>query len=119
LGGIAALAKGIACVKVEELLDVTQEGWTFAHEFAHLAERALTLSAQHQLEALFGRACATPYAFHSYQLSNSHELFAVAYTDFLLLRYQLPSELRFDDEGALQAVLEFVESCAGSLQTNR
>lgn len=116
LGGIAAHAEGIACVKVEELLDVTQEGWTFAHEFAHLAERALTHSAQQHLEVLFERACATPYAFHSYQLRNRHELFAVAYTDFLLLRYQLPSELRLDDEGALRTVLEFVGACAADLQ---
>lgn len=112
LGGIAAHAEGIACVKVEELLDLTQEGWTFAHEFAHLAERALSPPAHAQLEALFERACATPYAFHSYQLRNVHELFAVAYTDFLLLRYQLPSELHLDDDGALQAVLEFVEACS-------
>jgi len=117
LGGVAAHAEGIACVKVEELLDVSQEGWTFAHEFAHLAERALTPAAQQRLEALFERACATSYAFHSYQLRNRHELFAVAYTDFLLLRHQLPSELRLDDEGALQAVLEFVEACATESQT--
>jgi hypothetical protein len=115
LGGIAA-SEGIACVKVEELLDVTQAGWTFAHEFAHLVERALTPSQQDQLGALFQRASATPYAFHSYQLRNCHELFSVAYTDFLLLRYQLPSELHFDDEGALEAVLAFVESCAAQLR---
>jgi hypothetical protein len=116
LGGVAAHAEGIACVKVEELLDVTQEGWTFAHEFAHLAERALTPAAQQHLEALFARACATSYAFHSYQLRNQCELFAVAYTDFLLVRYQLPSELRLDDEGALEAVLDFVEACAAESQ---
>jgi tetratricopeptide (TPR) repeat protein len=115
LGGIAA-SEGIACVKVEELLDVTQAGWTFAHEFAHLLERVLARSQQDQLAALFERASATPYAFHSYQLRNSHELFAVAYTDFLLLRYQLPSELHFDDEGALEAVLAFVGSCAAQLR---
>lgn len=106
LGGVAAHAEGLACVKVEELLDVSQEGWTFAHEFAHLAERALSPAAQQELEALSETACATSYAFHSYQLRNPHELFAVAYTDFLLLR----SELRLDDEGAMKAVLDFVEN---------
>jgi len=117
LGGVAAHAEGIACVKVEELLDVTQEGWTFAHEFAHLAERALPPIAQQHLGALFARACTTSYAFHSYQLRNPHELFAVAYTDFLLLRYRLPSELRLDDEGALKAVLDFVEACTNELHS--
>jgi len=33
-------------VKVETLLDVTQEGWTFAHEFAHLVERILPPAAR-------------------------------------------------------------------------
>jgi len=32
-------------------------------------------------------------------------------------RYQLPSELRLDDEGALEAVLGFVEACAAESQS--
>jgi hypothetical protein len=49
-------------------------------------------------------------------LRNQHELFAVAYTDFLLLRYELPSELHLDEEGALRAVLDFVEASAADVQ---
>jgi len=105
-------------VKVETLLDVTQEGWTFAHEFAHLVERILPPAAQLSLEPLFERACNTSYAFHSYQLRDPHELFAVAYTDFLLLRYHLPSELCLDDEGALKAVLDSVNACAAELASS-
>jgi hypothetical protein len=113
LGGVAAHAEGIACVKVEGLLNLTQQGWTFAHEFAHLAERTLSPAAQQHLQALFRRACEISYAFDSYQLTNPQELFAVAYTDFLLLRYGLPNDLRFDEDGAREAVLKFIEACAG------
>jgi hypothetical protein len=110
IGGIASMSSGVACAKIESLLDITQSGWTFAHEFAHLAERMLPEDRQAELTALYERALKVEYAFSPYQLRNQHELFAVAYTDWLCDRFGILSELQFDDEGTMRAVFDFFDA---------
>ena len=55
------------------------------------------------------------HAFESYQLRNQHELIAVAYTQWLLLRYELPHDLHFDEEGEMQSLMDFIARCNASM----
>jgi tetratricopeptide (TPR) repeat protein len=89
LAGVAG--HGIGCARIESLLDVSEEGWTFAHEFAHVAHGYFDEPLLQQIEALHERACSEEeeYAFTQYQLSNPFEFFAVAYGDHLARKYPL------------------------------
>ncbi len=102
----------LACAKVEGLLDTREEGWTFAHEFAHLAHAALPEEDQVRLEALYTAACEAEHAFTQYQLTNPHELFAVAYTEFLCLQHGGSEHIPLDqvpEAGDLLAFLHELE----------
>lgn len=80
---------GLACAKIEDLLDVSPQGWTFAHEFAHLVHPALPDPVQAEIVRLHQAACERGYEVTEYQLKNEHEFFAVAYTDWLVQRLAL------------------------------
>lgn len=107
VGGLAG-AK-LACAKVEDLLHVGADGWVFAHEFAHLAERALPPAAREALERLFEDARRHEYAFEQYQLGNLHEFFAVSYADYLTRRSGFPLNRELDEDGQLARVFEFFD----------
>ncbi|MBL8951827.1 MAG: hypothetical protein JNK82_13680 [Myxococcaceae bacterium] len=85
LGGIAG--EELALAGIDGLLDVTAEGWTFAHELSHLCELVLDDAQAEQLDRLYRKALRVPYAFGDYALSNRHEFFAVHYTEYLCRKY--------------------------------
>ncbi|MBL8917326.1 MAG: hypothetical protein JNJ54_00575 [Myxococcaceae bacterium] len=100
--GIEGLASStLAVVKVETLCDVTPNGWTFGHEFAHLCELRLPAAVRGRLDALYERALDAEYAFEQYALQNVHEFFAVNYQHALCERYGIALEREHDDEGLL------------------
>ncbi|MBI3185024.1 MAG: tetratricopeptide repeat protein [Myxococcales bacterium] len=98
----------IAVASIGELLDVTPEGWTFAHELAHLAHGSMPDSVAEGITALFQRAKKHRWIWRQYQLRNENEFFAVAYTDFLLLKYGFELGREKDDEGEMQRVFDFI-----------
>jgi tetratricopeptide (TPR) repeat protein len=91
---------GGAIAKIEELLDtVTPNGWTFAHELAHLAFFHMPGSLAAPIHQLYERACEVGYANTEYALSNPDEFFAVSYADWLRVRHERPEVPIPDDAG--------------------
>ena len=105
LGGVATLLGAIA--KVEGLLDISDHGWTFAHEFAHLVYFHLDEARAAPFVELFARASKVRYANIDYALKNDDELFAVTYTDYLRQRYELARETIEDDAGIQAALMSY------------
>jgi tetratricopeptide (TPR) repeat protein len=99
----------LAVVKVEELLDTTHEGLTFAHELAHLAELVLPRKARARLDALYANALTTEFVFDQYALRNVHEFFAVHATFALLRRLGREVPVVPDEAGHLEAVLRWFD----------
>jgi tetratricopeptide (TPR) repeat protein len=104
LGGLATAKLAVA--RVEGLLDVeTPVGWTFAHEFAHLAHPHLPADVRERVAALFARAGAIGWVSDEYQLENDAEFLAAAYTDFLRQRHGLTEYKEPDDVGLYHDVM--------------
>ncbi len=117
LGGVAH--HGVACARIESLLDVSLDGWTFAHEFAHVAHELFDEGTQRTIEELHRRANDEDeaYAFIQYQLSDPFEFFACAYVNHLLEQHlgadRLPGQL----EGvALETRRFLAEFSSGALK---
>jgi hypothetical protein len=111
LGGLST--SKLAVAKIEGLLDVeTPDGWTFAHEFAHLAHSHLPKAALTQLAALYARAREVGWASDEYQLENDAEFLAVAYTDFLRQRHGLTEYKEPDEVGLHHDVMAFFAGLA-------
>ncbi len=108
LGGLAG--DGLACIRVEEIFDTSELGWTLAHEFAHLVHQVLPEPLRQQIHAAWETATAAEFAFDQYQLSNEHEFFAVTYTRWLCRRYRLPLTLEQDSEGHLERAFGCIEA---------
>lgn len=110
LGGVAG--HGIACARIESLLDVSREGWTFAHEFAHVAHGFFDEQRTRQIEELWERAASEEeeYAFTQYQLSNPYEFFAVAYADHLIRLYPQSADEELPAEGVCLETRQFLAS---------
>ncbi len=100
---------GGAIAKIEELLDVGEHGWTFAHELAHLAFFHLDEARAEPLRELYKRAVAIGYANIEYALSNADEFFAVSYADYLRARYDLPGVPHRDVEGVQDALMRYFD----------
>lgn len=82
LGGLAG--DGLGCVRVEDMFD----GWTLAHEFAHLVQRVLPSVYQHSIHA----------AWNAAEFVNEREFFAVTYTRWLCCRDALTPSSESDSE---------------------
>ncbi len=108
LGGLAG--DGLACVRVEEIFDTSELGWTLAHEFAHLVHQVLPEPLQQKIHAAWRTAKSAEFAFDQYQLSKEHEFFAVTYTRWLCRRYGLPLTLEQDSEGHLERAFGCIEA---------
>lgn len=102
---------GGAVAKIEELLDImTDAGWTFAHELAHLAFFHMPDELAAPLHALYQRAIEVGYANTDYALSNPDEFFAVSYTEWLRVRHELPSAPIADDAGIHEGLKTYFDS---------
>jgi tetratricopeptide (TPR) repeat protein len=110
VGGLAG--DGLTCVRVEELFDLTDVRWTFAHEFAHLVHQVLPEPLQQQLHSAWQAAKRAEFAFDQYQLSNEYEFFAVTYTRWLCRKYGLPATLEADTEGHLERAFQGIDAVA-------
>jgi hypothetical protein len=108
IGGVAQ--HGIACARIESLLDVSEDGWTFAHEFAHVAHHVFDEDTQRTIEDLHHRANGEDelYAFSQYQLSNPFEFFACAYVDHLLETHLGADKLHGEPEGVALETRRFL-----------
>jgi len=98
---------GGAIAKIEELLDVGEHGWTFAHEFAHLAFFHLDEERAEPLHVLYERAVDVGYANIEYALENADEFFAVSYVDYLRTRHDMPGVPHRDDAGVQDDLMRF------------
>ena len=108
--GVATQRGAIA--KVEALLDISDRGWTFAHEFAHLVYFHLDEERSAPFVELFERASKIRYANTDYALKNDDELFAVTYTEFLRQRLGIHRDPIADDAGIQTALMAyFTELC--------
>jgi tetratricopeptide (TPR) repeat protein len=102
---------GGAIAKIEELLDVvTDGGWTFAHELAHLAFFHMSEEQTAPVLEIYERALDVGYANTEYALSNPDEFFACSYTDYLRQRHGLPGEPLDDDAGIVRALMTYFNS---------
>lgn len=111
LGGVAT--PGCAVAKIEQLLDVVSPaGWTFAHEFAHLALHHAPEAVFERVDRLYERALGVGYACDEYQLENIDEFFAVSYTDFLRAEYRLPVVKEVDEDGVADAIVALFRDLA-------
>jgi hypothetical protein len=95
----------LAVASVDTLMHTDAEGWTFAHELAHLVELVLPQAERRQLDTLYDQAAAESWAFGHYQLSNVHEFFAVSYVEWLAANYGFGEPVS-DEARALRAPLE-------------
>ncbi|MFZ5480883.1 MAG: hypothetical protein ACOZNI_29250 [Myxococcota bacterium] len=112
IGGLAT--PRVAVSRIEDLLDTcSEDGWVFAHELAHVAFFHLPEAPREQIEALYRRALATPWACGLYQLSNVDEFFAVAYAGWLQGVYGRPHAPVRDAAGVVDAVAAWFEAFAG------
>ena len=106
---------GGAIAKIEELLDVvTDGGWTFAHELAHLAFFHMPDELAGPIEDLYERACEVGYAHTEYALSNLDEFFACSYVDWLRLRHELPNAPLADDAGLRDELADYFDGLAST-----
>ncbi len=106
LHGIASPTFAVA--KVESLPDiVTELGWSFAHELAHLVWFHLMDEDIDEIGQLYARAVHPADGAVEHHLSCIEEFFAVSYADYLRARYGLPA-LR-DDDATLASMIEWFE----------
>jgi len=98
IGGLAA--PRLAVTRIDELLDVVSDnGFVFAHELAHLAFFHLDGDLRAEVEALYGTATELGWVAEAYALENPDEFFAVSYTDWLRARFGLPLRREPDEAG--------------------
>jgi tetratricopeptide (TPR) repeat protein len=115
LGGVADSEAQLAAARIEELLDVVSEhGFTFAHELAHLVFFHVTGKLRDRVLALYERALAAPHVAGEYQLSNEHEFFAISYQDYVRMRYGMPAYRMPDDEGVLTDTFALFDSLSAT-----
>lgn len=101
---------GGAVAKIEELLDVVSEtGWTFAHELAHLAFFHMPDDLAAPIHDLYDQALEIGYAHTDYAQSNPDEFFACSYADWLRLRHDLPGAPIADDAGIRDALTAYFD----------
>ncbi|MDX2092698.1 MAG: hypothetical protein SFX73_32835 [Kofleriaceae bacterium] len=109
LSGVAT--HGGAVAKIEELLDIAgANGWTFAHELAHIAFFHMPEAQQAPLAALYDDARAVGYANTHYALSDIDEFFAVSYADYLRTRHDPRHAPILDDAGIQGALVTYFDS---------
>jgi tetratricopeptide (TPR) repeat protein len=112
ISGVAT--HGGAVAKIEELLDVTETGWTFAHELAHLAFFHMPDEQSAAWLELYDRACEVGYANIDYALSNADEFFAVSYAEYLCHRHEVHGRHEADDAGIRAALMTKFDELAKS-----
>jgi tetratricopeptide (TPR) repeat protein len=96
----------LAVSRIEDLLDtVSDHGWVLAHELAHLVFFHLPPSWRDEVIGLHLRALGSSYACTQYAQKNPDEFFAVAFVDWLNIRYHRPSAPILDDQGIVAAVM--------------
>jgi tetratricopeptide (TPR) repeat protein len=106
-----AATERVSASKIEELLCLTGErDSVFAHEFAHLAHFHLPEAQQRAIDELYERALGQQHVATEYQTTNSAEFFAVAYTDFIAHKYDLPSRRHLDEEGIVEATFALIRT---------
>jgi tetratricopeptide (TPR) repeat protein len=104
---------GGAVAKIEELLDVvTDGGWTFAHELAHLAFFHMPDDLAAPILELYDEALEVGYAHTEYAQSNPDEFFACSYADWLRLHHDLPGAPIADDAGLRDALTAYFDDLA-------
>jgi len=86
IGGLAS-SSGIAVARIEDLLNVGEGGWVFAHELAHLAFWALPQADQAAFVELYEAARQAEWVWTAYQASNVDEFFACSFEDLLRERH--------------------------------
>jgi tetratricopeptide (TPR) repeat protein len=115
LGGVADPVANLAVARIEGLLDiVTEAGWTFAHEIAHLAYFHASDALRAQVLELYERSMEEEHLGGEYQRSNEHEFFAVSYQDYLRARYDLPQYRMPDDAGVFADTMSLFDSIGGA-----
>ena len=103
IGGLAA--EHLAVARVVDLINIENEnGWTFAHELAHLAFFYMPEELQGIFDALHGDALDVGYVVDTYASQNLDEFFAGTYVDYIRHRYDCRHQKELDDEGVLQDV---------------
>ena len=111
LGGVADSEAKLAAARLEDLLDVvTENGWTFAHELAHLVFFHAPDELRARVLELYERSLSAQHLGGEYQRSNEHEFFAVSYQDYLRARYDLPQYRMPDEEGVFADTLALFAS---------
>ena len=111
IGGLAA--PRLAVARIDELLDVVSDhGFVFAHELAHLAFFHLVGELRTQVEALYREATELGWVAEAYALKNPDEFFAVSYTDWLRQRFDLPLRREPDDAGIFDRLAAVFEALA-------
>lgn len=114
VSGVATHAGAV--VKIEELLDIASDnGWTFAHELAHLAYFHLPEARQAPLAEIYEVALGVGYANIGYALSNIDEFFAVSYVEFLRSRHDPHHAPIADDAGIRDALVAYFEKLGDSI----
>lgn len=111
IAGVAT--HGGAVAKIEGLLDTREGGWTFAHEFAHLAFFHMLEEHSAPLLDIYEQAVEVGYANIDYALQNTDEFFAVSYVNYLLQHYELPGVPLADDAGVQEALMSYFEKLCG------
>jgi tetratricopeptide (TPR) repeat protein len=100
--------KQTAIVKVEDLFDIDGDnGFVFAHEFAHVFFFQYKELIGEAVSNLQQKALDVGYVAGVYQMKNIYEFFAVSYTDYLLMHYDLNLQKEMDEEGVLESVFDF------------
>lgn len=109
LGGIEG--HGVACARIESLLDVSETGWTFAHEFAHLAHRWFAGRTCAEIDALYDEATSEEngWEFGQYALTNPQEFFACAYVEAVRARHAPREVDPLAPDGVARKVRDFIE----------
>ncbi len=115
LDAVAGLATPkVAVSRLTNLIDTcTDAGWTFAHEFAHMAFWHLPGAITDAVEGLYRTALEHPHVMGDYQLQNVDEFFAVGYEHFLAHRYERPTAPVMDDVGVRAALFALYERIEG------
>ena len=111
IGGLAA--PRLAVARIDELLDVVSDsGFVFAHELAHLAFFHLAGALRAEVEALYVEATELGWVAEAYALENTDEFFAVSYTDWLRARFGLPLRREPDEAGIFDRLSAVFEALA-------
>jgi hypothetical protein len=110
----AVATHGGAVAKIEELLDVTDGGWTFAHQLALLAFFHMPDAQSEAWLELYERACKIGYANIDFALSNADQFFAVSYVEYLCHRHEVHGGHEADDTGIRAALMAKFDELAKS-----